>query len=187
VSKYGLPPLEISHEGRVFSTRTIKKGSKEEKALQDLNKSVLPSLGLFEGVSHTEYIESTSDGSFYFLETSARVGGAHIVDLIEAATGMNLWAEWAKLETATPEKPYKLPEPEGYYSGLLVSLAKQQWPDLSSYNDPEVFLPIKKEHHAGIVLRAKNFEKVETLLSTYTQRFYKDFFTSAPPKERPVH
>ena len=36
----------------------------------------------------------------YFLETSARVGGAHIAELVEAATGMNLWAEWAKVELA---------------------------------------------------------------------------------------
>ena len=37
---------------------------------------------------------------FVFLETSARVGGAFIVDTIEAATGINLWREWAKLEIA---------------------------------------------------------------------------------------
>ncbi len=36
----------------------------------------------------------------YFLETSARVGGAHIAELVEAATGLNLWGEWAKVEIA---------------------------------------------------------------------------------------
>jgi len=30
---------------------------------------------------------------FYFLETSARVGGAYISDVVETANGLNLWRE----------------------------------------------------------------------------------------------
>ncbi len=185
VSKYGLPPMEVAHEGRVFTTRTIQRGSTDEVALQQLNNSVLPSLGLLHGVSHTEYIKGNADGKFYFLETSARVGGEHIVDLIEAATGMNLWAEWAKLET-TDDYALYMPKPlRKEYAGLLVSLAKQEYPDMSAYDDPEVFLKIKKQHHAGVVIRSEKCDRVEELLKKYTERFYNDFFTSAPPKEKP--
>ncbi|MEW5799717.1 MAG: ATPase [Bacteroidota bacterium] len=185
VSKYGLPPMEVAHEGRVFTTRTISLGSEDEVSLQQLNKSVLPSLGLLHGVSHTEYIKGRDDGRFYFLETSARVGGAHIADLIEAATGLNLWAEWAKLETSEDYSRYSPKPLRQVYAGLLVSLAKQEYPDMEAYNDPEVFLKIKKLHHAGLVLRSEKFERVEELLKNYTERFYNDFFTSAPPKEKP--
>jgi biotin carboxylase len=185
VSKYGLPPMEVSHEGRVFMTRTIQRGSDDESALQKLNRSVLPSLGLLQGVSHTEYIKAASDGKFYFLETSARVGGAHIVELIEGATGMNLWAEWAKLETADDVDTYRPHVVREEYAGLMVSLAKQQWPDLTSYNDPEIFWKINKEFHAGLVVRSTDCSRVETLLNSYMERFYNDFFTSAPPKEKP--
>ncbi len=187
VSKYGLPPMEVSHEGRVFMTRTIERGSPDEKALQQLNRTVLPSLGLLQGVSHTEYIKAHEDGKFYFLETSARVGGAHIVELIEGATGMNLWSEWAKLETADDVLSYKPKPLREEYAGLMVSLAKQQWPDLSAYNDPEIYWKIKKEFHAGLVVRSTNFQRIESLLNSYTDRFYTDFFTSAPPKEKPNH
>jgi len=187
VSKYGLPPMEVSHEGRVFMTRTVERGSDDETALQKLNRSVLPMLGLLQGVSHTEYIKAHGDGKIYFLETSARVGGAHIVELIEGATGMNLWAEWAKLETTENVSTY-IPHPQRTeYAGLMVSLAKQQWPDLSSYNDSEVVWKINKEFHAGLVVRSPKFERVETLLNSYTDRFYNDFFTSAPPKEKPSY
>lgn len=185
VSKYGLPPMEVAHEGRVFTTRTIPFGSPDEMALQSLNTSVLPSLGLLHGVSHTEYIKGDADGKFYFLETSARVGGAHIVDLIEASTGLNLWAEWAKLETADDYTHYSPKPLRKEYAGLLVSLAKQEYPDMSPYDDPEVFLKIKKKHHAGLVIRSEKSERVEELLKKYTGRFYNDFFTSAPPKEKP--
>lgn len=187
VSKYGLPPMEVSHEGRVFMTRTVKRGSPDETALRSLNNTVLPSLGLRQGVSHTEYIKAAADGKFYFLETSARVGGAHIVELIEAASGMNFWAEWAKLETAEDVTKYRPSELRQEYAGLMVSLAKQQWPDMSSYDDPEIVWKINKEFHAGLVVRSKDFERVETLLHGYTDRFYHDFFTSAPPKEKPTH
>jgi len=187
VSKYGLPPMEVSHEGRVFMTRTIERGSVDESSLQKLNRSVLPSLGLVQGVSHTEYIKAHDDGKYYFLETSARVGGAHIVELIEGATGMNLWAEWAKIETSTDVSQYKPALLREEYAGLIVSLAKQQNPDLAPYNDPEIFWKIKKDFHAGLVIRSSNFNRVESLLGSYTERFYRDFFISAPPKDKPNH
>lgn len=187
VSKYGLPPMEVSHEGRVFMTRTIKRGSEDETALQKLNKLVLPLLGLLQGVSHTEYIKAHDDGRFYFLETSARVGGAHIIELIEGATGMNLWAEWAKVETAEDISTYSPKPLREEYAGLMVSLAKQQWPDLSTYNDSEIFWKINKEYHAGLVVMSSDFGRIEQLLNSYTERFYRDFFTSAPPKDKPTH
>ena len=60
-------------------------------------------------MAHTEFIRSAEDGRWYFLETSARVGGAYIVDVVEAATGINLWREWAKIEIAGEDQPYHLP------------------------------------------------------------------------------
>ncbi|MBK8663699.1 MAG: hypothetical protein IPN18_18635 [Ignavibacteriales bacterium] len=74
-----------------------------------MNARVLKALGMETGVNHTEFIKG-NDGKFYFLETSARVGGANIVELVEAASGLNLWAEWAKLETLEPGEKYKLPK-----------------------------------------------------------------------------
>lgn len=181
--QYGRPPMEVAHEGRVFSSRTILRGSPDERSLQELNKRTLTSLGLVEGVSHTEFIKSDADGQFYFLETSARVGGAHIADLIEQATGLNLWAEWAKIETA-PAGEYTVAQPRNDYSGLMISLAKQEWPDLNAYNDDEVVWRLKKKFHAGLIFRSPRQERVEELLKNYTDRFYQDFFTSAPLPEK---
>ncbi|MBB6052033.1 ATP-grasp domain-containing protein [Armatimonas rosea] len=181
VSRYARPPLEVSHEGRVFCTQNVPYGSVEEKALKKLNATVLKTLGLVRGVSHTEYIQSAADGRFYFLETSARVGGAHIAEMIEAASGLNLWAEWAKLEVResyTPEPPYKR------YAGLLVSLAKQEEPDLSGYDAPEIWWQLKKKHHAGVVLASESHARISELLTSYTERFYQDFFQRLPPKEK---
>ncbi len=181
VSRYARPPLEVSHEGRVFCTQNVVYGSTEEKALKKLNATVLKTLGLVRGVSHTEYIQSAADGQFYFLETSARVGGAHIAEMIEAASGLNLWAEWAKLEVRekySPEPSHKR------YTGLLVSLAKQETPNLSGYGDPEVWWRMDKKNHAGVIVASEKYERISELLSTYTERFYTDFFHSLPPKEK---
>lgn len=183
VCKYGRPPLEVSHEGRVFSSRTVVRGSVDDETLKALNKLTLQSFGLMEGVSHSEFIKSEADGRYYFLETSARVGGAHIADLIEAATGLNLWAEWAKIECGTDDE-YAPRQQRLDYAGLIVSLAKQEWPDLSTYNDPEVVWRLKKKNHAGLIFRSPDNQRVEEMLATYTQRFYEDFFASAPPREK---
>ncbi len=178
VCEYGRPPMEVAHEGRVFSTRTLLRGSEEETALKSLNEKLLKSLGLVEGVSHTEFIRGAADGIYYFLETSARVGGAHIADLVEAATGLNLWAEWAKIETS--DSNYAPKPLRNDYAGLVISLSKQESPDLSAYDDPEVVWRLKKQFHAGIIFRSAHQARVEELLTRYTQRFYSEFFTSAP-------
>ncbi len=183
VCKYGRPPMEVAHEGRVFSSRTVLRDSPDDDALKAMNRLMLQSLGLVEGVSHTEFIKGDTDGKFYFLETSARVGGAHISDLIEMATGLNLWTEWAKIECSSDEE-YKVNQLCNDYAGLMISLAKQERPDLSAYNDPEVVWRMNKKHHAGLIFRSPKQERVEDLLQSYTERFYQDFFTSAPLPEK---
>ncbi len=184
-NQYGLPPMEVAHEGRVFTTRTVKRDSEDEKQLLQINKKVLKSLGLLQGVSHTEFIKSHADGKFYFLETSARVGGANIAELVEAASGINLWAEWAKIELLRGGAEYQIPNAKENYSGLIISLAKQEWPDVSGYNDPEIVWKMNKKYHAGIIVSSPDYSRVEKLISDYTKRFYDDFFTSQPLPEKP--
>ena len=185
-SAYGRPPLEVSHTGDIFTTRLMKRGSEQEQALRAQNAMVLAGLGLLRGVSHTEFIVGRDDGRVYFLETSARVGGAHISDLIQAGTGINMWAEWAKVEVAGGKAPYQPPEAADDYAGLIVSLARQEWPDLSGYGDPEVVWRMNKLHHAGVIVKSPDYDRITELMAGYTGRFKHDFFASLPPKERPT-
>src|SRR5688572_33225325 len=97
-------------------------GSPEERGLTDLNRGVASALGMVRGVLHTEFIRGAADGRFYFLETAARVGGAFIVEMVEAATGVNLWREWARVEVANARgETYKPPVPRRDYAGLVIS------------------------------------------------------------------
>jgi biotin carboxylase len=184
-SKYGRPPMDVSHEGDIFTTRTLAEDSADEVALRALNQKVLQAFGMVRGVSHSEFIQG-QDGTLYFLETSARVGGAHIADLIEAATGVNLWVEWAKLEIAGGKADYKVPIVRHDFAGLLISLARQEHPDTSGYADPEIVWRMKKEHHAGLIVRSPDAARIEQLIADYARRFKQDFFASQPPRERPT-
>ncbi len=105
--KYGQPPMEVAHEGGVFMTRTVPRSTADAQALEALNRDLITTLGLVRGVTHTEFIKGRDDGRFYFLETAARVGGANIAEVVEAATGVNLWAEWAKIEIAGERGSYE--------------------------------------------------------------------------------
>lgn len=185
-SAYGKPPLEVSHSGDIFTTRLMKRGTEQEQALRSQNALVLSALGLLRGVSHTEFIIGHEDGRVYFLETSARVGGAHIADLVEAGTGINMWAEWAKVEVAGGKAPYQPPEARDDYAGLIVSLARQEWPDLSGYSDAEVYWRMNKLHHAGVILKSPDYDRITELMSSYAGRFKHDFFATLPPKDRPT-
>ncbi len=185
VSKYGTPPFEVAHQGRVFTSKTLGKDDPEFSKLAELNAHLLKYLGLKQGVSHSEYIKSSEDGKFYFLETSARVGGANLSVLVEAATGINLWAEWAKIEILNGEKDYNLPQTKNNYAGIITSLAKQQWPDMSGFNDPEVVWKLNKEYHAGIIVSSPDMKRRDDLVDDYTRRFYELFFATAKMGEKP--
>jgi biotin carboxylase len=178
-SRYGTPPFDVSHGGGVFTTRLMDRDTREATELLDLNRRLLSTLGLVRGVSHSEYIRA-SDGRLVFLETSARVGGAHIADLIEAATGINMWAEWAKVEIAGGKQPYTVPPIGTDYAGLLVCLARQESPDLGAYTDPEVVWRLQKSHHAGLIVKSPSLERVDQLLASYSERFRRDFVAALP-------
>ncbi len=184
--KYGTPPLSVSHDGGVFTTSTVPRGSDEERALLTINAEVLKAKGLLRGVSHTEFIRGQEDGRFYFLETSARVGGANIVELVEAANGINLWAEWAKIEIMGGEQAYQLPPLREDYAGLIVSLARQKHPDTSDYQDEEIVWRMNKRYHAGLIVMSPESSRIAHLLEDYTKRFYRDFFATQPLPERAV-
>lgn len=185
-SRYGRPPLDVAQGGGVFTTRILERGSPLGQGLLRQNQAVLTALGLRRGVSHTEFIVGHADGKVYFLETSARVGGAHIADLVEAATGINLWAEWAKIELAGGETPYQVPHVDLGYAGLMVSLATQEWPDASHYDEPEIVWRMKKRHHVGMIFRSMSAHRVSQLLDTYAHRVQQDFGAFMPAKASPT-
>jgi biotin carboxylase len=182
-SRYGTPPMAVAHEGGIFVTRTLPDEDEVTRELKTVNARLLDSFGLVRGVSHTEFIRA-EDGRVLFLETSARVGGAYIVDVVEAATGLNLWREWAKIEIAGEHGRYDPPAARGQYAGIVLSLARQEWPDMSAYGDPEIVMRINKRHHAGLIVASPDEHRVRELVEAYPARFYADFHASAPPPAR---
>jgi biotin carboxylase len=182
---YGAPPLDVSHQGGVFTTRTLARDSADTLALKEINLKLIQGLGLVRGVTHAEFLKAHSDNRIYFLEVAARVGGAYISNMVETATGINLWREWAHLEVTAGKMPYQLPQAREDYAGVIVSLARQQEPDTSAYNDPEIIDRIKKYHHAGFVLKSPSPERIEALLASYSQRFAQDFLAREPVPDKP--
>ena len=185
VSKYGKPPMNVAHGG-VFTTFTVGRESQDDSALRALNRELIAALGLLRGVSHAEFIRAHADGQFYFLECAARVGGAYINEMVEAATGLNLWREWARIEISGGDGTYRLPAVREEYAGVILSLARQENPDTSAYNDLEVYLRIKRHHHAGLVLKSTEPERIPRLLESYAQRFADEFMAIEPPKDKPT-
>ncbi|MGA2743733.1 MAG: ATPase [Candidatus Sulfotelmatobacter sp.] len=186
VSRYGKPPMNVAQGGGIFTTFTVPRGSADDSALRSINRDLIAALGLVRGVAHAEFIHAHADGEFYFLECAARVGGAYINEMVEAATGLNLWREWARIEIAGGDGRYHLPSVREEYAGVILSLARQDDPDTSAYNDPEVYLRIKKHHHAGLVLRSPDPQRIPALLEGYSRRFAEEFLAIEPPRDKPA-
>jgi hypothetical protein len=188
VSQYLDTPFDVAHGGGIFRSAIVPFGSSDEKKLLKMNAEVMKAFGMQHSASHTEFIKNRETGEFYFLETSCRVGGAHLAEMVEAASGVNLWYEWARLEeaVAAPEK-YKLPKIRDDYAGIIVSLTRQEWPDTSQFNDPEIVWRLEdKDHHIGLIVRSPRRERVIELLDDYAQRVQRDYHASAPAPDKPT-
>lgn len=183
--QYGQPPFQVAHGGGIFTTRSVPKADPAWPALETINRDVLATFGIVRGVTHTEFIRSAADGRFLFLETSARVGGAFIVDLVEAETGINLWREWAKVEIAGEDGSYRVPPTKDRFAALVLTLARQDAPDTSAYTDPEIVFRVDKPNHAGLIVASPDQARIETLMREYAERFARDFYAFAPAPERP--
>ena len=184
-ARYGTPPLTVTQEGGVSTSVTLDYRSTERKELLELNQLLLARLGLPHGASHAEFIRSEKDGAFYFLEVAARVGGAYTAEMVEAASGIDLWREWARIETADEEAPYELPPPRREHAGLAVSLARMESPDTSAFEDPEIVCRVRKPWHVGFVVRSPRRARVVELIDQYRRRFEAEFTAMAPQPERP--
>ncbi|MNX20052.1 argininosuccinate lyase [compost metagenome] len=175
-SKYLATPMEISQGGGVFRSANIPYDSDDDKAIKAVNEQVLKGFGLKHGAAHTEFIKCKDDGQIYFLETSSRVGGAHLAEMVAEASDINLWKEWATIEDAlVKETKYTLPEVKKGYAGIVLTLSKFQHPDLSSFSDPEVCFRVPLDYHAGLIVKSNKNERVLELLNDYTDRLVNHF------------
>jgi hypothetical protein len=184
-SRYENPPLSIYQGGGVFQTMTVDPESNEAAGLAKANKKLLKAFGLTEGVAHAEFIRRSDDGKLHFLEVAARVGGAGIDQLVEAAYGVNPWEEWARnVVLRLQGKAYELPPTRADHAGLIVCLSRHAQPDMSAFDGEEVFWRLEKPHHVGVVLRSPSRGGLVDLVADYRERFARDFLATQPPLEK---
>ncbi|MFY7743051.1 MAG: ATP-grasp domain-containing protein [Flavobacterium sp.] len=183
-SQYLATPMEISQGGGIFRSANIPYNNADDKAIKKVNEQVMKAFGMKHGATHTEFIKCNEDGKIYFLETSSRVGGAHLAEMVEAASGINLWGEWAKIEDAlVRDETFKVPTPKKQYAGIVLTLSKYEHPDLSGFNDSEVCFRVPLEYHAGLIVKSDKHERVRELLDDYADRLVKDFAAVAQQQE----
>jgi hypothetical protein len=154
------------------------------KKLVNLNLKVLSTFGLRHGPSHSEYIVRDGGKEIFFLETAARCGGAHLTDMVEAASGISLWAEWANIEHAVlTGKKYHLPMADELQAGIIVTLSKYEKPDYEKFTDPEIWWRLHKKYHIGFIFQHKTEKKITDMLTKYAGVIKDEYSTTVPLKE----
>jgi biotin carboxylase len=184
---YGKPPIQTMHQGGVFTTRTLPTDSGDGAGVVAMHEQLIAGFGLENGVTHSEFIKAAADGKFYFLETAARVGGAYIAEMVEFATSINPWMEWARMEVALAAgRDYTLAPLRTGFAGSVISLARQDEPDLSAYDDAEIAMRLHKTHHAGLIVASQSVARVKSLVEGYALRFLEDFCAVIAAPDKPT-
>lgn len=184
VHQCGRPPVHGAAEGGVFTARTVDRGSRDWLELTALNAGVAPSFGMVRGVTHAAYLRG-NDGRYYFLEIAARLGGTLIADLVEIATGVNLWREWARLEVGHLRGETYVPsESFESYAGGVLCLAQEAERDIEDFEAPEIVVRMRNHHHSGLILRSPLPDRVKQLVDDYSRKFARRFVAGIKPQEQ---
>lgn len=170
-SRYGLPPMTALQGRGVFSTQVLPQNGELARALLALNAQVIAAMGREWGPTHSEFIRG-EDGTLYFLETAARVGGGHIDKLVEAATGLSIWREAARIEVASARgEPYAPPPLTPAYAGLIAAPSRVPYADTSGFTDPEIVYRPRSAEFVSLIVRSSDPARVTALLAEYAVRF----------------
>lgn len=187
-SQYLNTPFEVAHGGGIFRSVTVAFDTEDAKELAKMNENVMKAFGMKFSASHTEVIKCHDDGKFYFLETASRVGGAHLAEMVEFSSNINLWREWANIETAVAnDEKYELPEVRNDYAGIVISLTHQKYPDTSPFGDPEIVWRMDDEYHIGLIVQSESRERILELMDKYAQMVFDGYHASAPAPDKPTH
>ena len=182
-AQYRDTPFEVAHGGGIFQSLTLDPKSKDSKDLTTLNTAVMKAFNMKHGAFHSEYIRSEADGQYYFLETASRVGGANLADMVDKSTGINLWAEWAQIESdLLTGKKYSLPKKKYTPAGIIVSLSRYQHMPEQAFKDSEVVWRMNKDYHVGVIVANSDPSKVVSLLDQYAHEISVEYHASLPPK-----
>jgi biotin carboxylase len=183
-SQYLDAPFDVAHGGGIFQSKTMGLKESLSKKLVDVNKKVLAAFGLKHGASHSEYIVRDGGKEILFLETSARCGGAHLTDMVEAATGISLWTEWANIEhSVLTGKKYHLPMVDELQAGIIVTLSRFEKPDYENFTDEEIWWKLHKKYHIGFIFQHKTAKRIEELLAKYAELIRNEYSAAVPLKE----
>ncbi len=175
VSHYLSPPFDVIQEEGIFRSATVAFNSPEAHALETLAVDVLKAFGMQNSASHTEAIRCPDDGHYYFLETSSRVGGDYLAEMVEASSGVNLWKEWARLETAAAKgEVYPIPRTKRAFSGIVLSLSKHEKPENFLFDAPEVVWQPAEPFRVGCIVASQSREQVMLLLDQYADHIRRD-------------
>ena len=137
-SRYGTPPMAVAHEGGIFVTRTLPDEDATAKRLKAMNARVLESFGLLRGVSHTEFIREPRRRAVFPRDVRARRRRLHRRRRRSGDRASTCGASGPRSKSPASTAPTRRRCRKGAYAGIVLSLARQEQPDMSAYSDPEI-------------------------------------------------
>ena len=151
-SRYGRPPMEVAHQGGLFVTRRLPDESEDARALLDGEPAAAAGFGLGRGVSHTEFIRGVGRAGDVFSRHRPVSAAPSSSTPSRPRPGSTCGASGRRSRSPGKGGVYAVPPHRDGYAGIVLTLARQETPDMSAYTDPEIAMTIRKDHHAGLIV-----------------------------------
>ena len=183
---YGSPPLDVSHQGGVFTTRTLPRNVSDVQSLFKINRHVIEGLGSVRGVTHAEFLRAhrMARSTFSKLPLVWAARTSRMSSKLHRASiyGVNgrAW-KWARASSRISCLPFEMSMPASF-----CALRDRSGRTPVAYTDPEIIYRIAKYHHAGLIVKSPEAGRVDSLLNSYATRFAADFLATQPVPDKPT-
>jgi hypothetical protein len=146
---------------------TVDRSSRDWMELTALNGGLAPSLGMVRGVTEATFVRPQRPGReahYFFDQIMAGVGFGVAAQVTEAASGLNLWREWARLEVAHLRATNYVPNEWFDHYG-----ASLEWPvgmvaaDAGELAAREVHSRTQDQQRERILFKSSRLERVQAL------------------------
>ena len=157
--------------GGIRRIETVDRTSRECAELTALNGNLAPSLGMVRGLTQASFVRSGPGAPYRFDRILAGVGAEGVDQVVEAASGLNLWREWARMEMAHLHgEAYQRSDWSGHAAAALdwpAGLLAADTPELAAR---ELASRVQIADREWALWRSPRFDRVQELAAGASQK-----------------
>lgn len=168
---FSLVVRRVKLAGGLEAIEVVDRMSRDWMELTALNAGLAPSLGMVRGLTEAHFVRRSQLGGYCFERIAPCPGASGVTEVVEAASELSLWREWARIEVAQLRGTNYIPSQWfDHYAASLTWPAGRIAADAAEFSAKELFSREQMASEERVTFRAPRGERVQQLIRDLSAR-----------------